>query len=328
MADLSTTYLGLKLRNPVIVSSSSLTGTAEKVKQCAAHGAGAVVLKSIFEEQIEAQVSNLLAAGEASLGHPEAAAYITRYGREDAVNAHLQLIRQTKAEVPIPVIGSIHCVGAGAWTDFAAQVEDAGADALELNLFVLPSDERKGGAEIEEVYFDVVKAVMSKVSIPIALKIGTYFSGLANTLTRLSRSGLAGLVLFNRFYHLDFDIEKHEIVPGDHLSQPAETVLPLRWISILSGDVGCDLAATTGVHDGQAVIKHLLAGASAVQVCSTLYKNGVGQLEQILKEIEDWMIRHKHEKIADFQGSMSQDRSENPAAYQRVQFMKLSVGIE
>jgi dihydroorotate dehydrogenase (fumarate) len=328
MADLSTTYMGLPLRNPVIVSSSSLTGTVAKVKQCADHGAGAVVLKSIFEEQIAAHVSNLLKEGEPSLMHPEAAGYITRYGQEGAVNAHLQLIRESKAAVSIPVIGSIHCVSAGKWTDFATQVEQAGADALELNVFILPSNARRGGEEIENIYFDLAEAVAKKISIPVSLKIGSYFSGLSNTILRLSRRGLGGLVLFNRFYNLDFDIEKMEIIPAGYLSSPAETVIPLRWISILSEEAGCDLAATTGVHDGEAVIKHLLAGAAAVQVCSTLYENGVHHLEQILRDVEEWMTRHKHEKIADFRGKMSQGKSENPADYERVQFMKTSVGIE
>jgi len=328
MTDLSTTYMGLSLRNPVIVSSSSLTSTVEKVEQCAEHGAGAVVLKSIFEEQITAQVSSLLAEGEPSMWHPEAAGYITRYGRDDAVNTHLKLIREAKKAVSIPVIGSIHCVTAGSWTDFATQVEQAGADALELNVFILPSDSRRTGIDNENVYFDLAQEVMSKVSIPVSFKIGTYFSGLSKTVSQLSNSGLAALVLFNRFYNPDFDIEKMTIVPGEHLSSPAETVIPLRWISLLSGVSGCDLAATTGVHDGAAVIKHLLAGAAAVQVCSTLYANGIDHLENILRDVEEWMVRHKQENIAGIKGKMSQRQSENPADYERVQFMKLSVGIE
>ncbi len=328
MADLSTTYMGLKLSNPVIVSSCGLTGKLATVKACAQAGAGAVVLKSIFEEQIQAEVAGMIEQSEPSLWHPEAADYITRYGRENAVQEYLQLIRDAKRELQIPVIASIHCVSAGTWIEFSRQVQDAGADGLELNVFVLPSDPRRAGTENEQVYFDIATSVKEKVSIPVALKVGSYFSGLSRTLTRLSRTGIDALVLFNRFFNLDFDIESMELVPASYISSPEEAVRPLRWISLLSGTVECDLAATTGIHDGTGVVKQLLAGARAVQVCSTLYKHGVEQIEPILSELEGWMERHRFDSIDAFRGNLSQSESKNPAAYLRVQFMKASVGLD
>ncbi len=328
MPDLSTTYMGLRLRNPIIVGSSGLTRSAAEARRADAAGAGAIVLKSIFEEQIEHQVAGLLADSEPALGHPEAAEYINRYGRENAVSEYLELIRQAKDSVSVPVIGSIHCVSAGAWTDFARRVEEVGADALELNVFVLPSDPQRSGVEYEKIYFDIASAVTGKISIPVALKIGPYFSGLTHMLKKLGQSRISALVLFNRFYRLDFDIEHFKVVPANHLSVPEETELPLRWISILSSELECDLAASTGVHDGGAVVKHLLAGAKAVQVCSTLYKNGLDHIGTMLGQLGDWMTRHRYESIEAFRGRMSQAQSGNPAAYERVQFMRASVGIE
>ena len=327
MTDLSTLYMGLRLGNPVVVSSSGLTNSLDGVRHAAEAGAGAVVLKSIFEEQIEAETAELKGSSAPIGYHLEAEEYLARYGREEAAGHYLELIREAKRAVSVPVIASVHCVTAGGWTDFAARVEEAGADALELNVFVLPADPRRAGLDNEKVYFDVAHAVSRKVKIPVALKIGPYFSGLAHTLVKLSRSGIRGLVLFNRFFPIDFDLDAMEIVPGKIYSTPAEMQLPLRWISILSGRVRCDLAASTGVHDGAAVIKQLLAGATAVQVCSALYQNGIPHLATIVREIGEWMERKGFERIAQFRGTLAQKHVANPAAYERVQFMKAS-GVE
>jgi dihydroorotate dehydrogenase (fumarate) len=322
--DLSTKYLGMKLENPVIVGSSPFTASVEGVRRCADAGAGAVVLKSIFEEQIEAEVERLVDQSGPLDWHPEAMDYITGYGREGAAREYLELISEAKKAVSIPVIASLHCVTAGAWTRFAKQVEASGADALELNVFLMPLDPRRDAREHEKVHFDIAQAVKSTVSIPVALKVGSFFSGLMKTMTELSRV-VDGLVLFNRFLPLDFDIEKLEVVSGDSRSNSAEIAASLRWISILSDRVGCDLAATTGVHDGAGVIKQLLAGARAVQVCSTLYLNGLEQLEEMQGELRDWMGRQGYSTLDAFRGKMSQSQSANPAAYERVQFMKRSV---
>ncbi len=327
MTDLSTTYLGLHLGNPVVVASSGLTNSLDGVRRAADAGAGAVVLKSIFEEQIDAEGTKLAGSGENVGYRLEAEEYLARYGREEAVGPYLELIRDAKRAVSIPVIASVHCVSSGAWTDFATRVEDAGADALELNVFVLPADAERGGADNEKVYFDVASAVTRQVSIPVALKVGPYFSGLAQTFVKLSRSGIRGLVLFNRFFPIDFDLETRELVPGVIYSTPAEMQLSLRWISILSGRVHCDLAATTGIHDGAAVVKQLMAGASAVEVCSALYEKGVAHLGTMVRELGEWMERQGFERIAQFRGALSQKHVANPAAYERVQFMRLS-GVE
>lgn len=327
MTDLSTKYMGLELKNPIVVGSSGLTKSAKTVEQCAEAGAGAVVLKSIFEEQIAHQVDEL-ATGAGGMWHPEADEYITKYGRENAVADFLDLIKKAKKAVSIPVIASVHCVTAGTWTEFAKKLEDAGADAIELNVLSLSSDPRLTGVEQERVHHEIVEAVKKSTKIPLALKVGQSFSSPAHMLSSLSDSGVDSLTLFNRPYNPDFDIDNLEVVPAKYLSNPDEYVSALRWVSILSGKVDCDLAAATGIHDGATVIKQLLAGAAAVQVVSALYRNGLSRLSDMLTDIESWMERSGFEAIEDFQGKMSQSQSENPAAFERVQFMKYSVGIE
>jgi dihydroorotate dehydrogenase (fumarate) len=326
MADLSTKYMGLNLRNPIIVGSSGLTETVEKVEACAEAGAGAVVLKSIFEEQILHDVGKLAKASDVSYWHAEAADYINQYGREHAVDAYVRLMREAKERVAIPVIASIHCVSVGAWTEFAKRAEDVGVDALELNVYVTPADRRLNARDNERLYVDIVKAVKKAASLPVALKIGRPFSSLPEMATELGYAGVDALVLFNRFRRIDFDIEKLALVPGNLLSSPDEMAVPLRWVSLLSGDVDYDIAATTGVHDGKGVVKQLLAGARAVQICSALYQKGVGHIAAMLAEVEDWMKRHGHASIDDFRGKLSQEASKNPAAYERLQFMKASLG--
>jgi dihydroorotate dehydrogenase (fumarate) len=317
--------MGLVLRNPVIAGSSGLTQSIDRVRKCEDAGAGAVVLKSVFEEQIEREIEGLASASGPSLGHSEAMDYIASYGREHAVDEYLGLIRGAKKAVRIPVIASVHCDKGGSWTEFAKRAEAAGADGLELNVFLLPCDANRDGRSYEQAYLDIVKEVRAQVKIPIALKVGAYFSGLAEFLGRLSRTGVNGLVLFNRFYRLDFDIENFRLVPAGSFSSPEEIVEPLRWISLLYRTVGCDLAATTGIHDGAGVVKQLLAGAAAAQVCSALYRQDVAHLRKIITEVEEWMGRHGFETIEQFRGAMSRDQSDDPAAYLRVQFMRFSI---
>jgi dihydroorotate dehydrogenase (fumarate) len=328
MIDLSTSYMGLSLPNPVIAGASRITGTLKGVVSCVEAGVGAVVLKSLFEEEITAQVGELLAESKGAFWHPEAADYISRYGQENGVEKYLELIRQAKAQIDVPLIASIHCVTAGQWTEFATRVEHAGADALELNIFVMPSDPRRDGRQNEQVYFDVLRAVKAKLSIPVALKVSTFFSSLSKTLLDLSRAGADALVLFNRYYAPDINVDDLTLKPANFVSTPDESVLPLRWIALMAPLVRCSLAATGGVHTGRGVVKQLLAGADAVQICSTLYKNGIDQIRTIVSELQSWMETHQHEKPADFRGKLSSGKSENPAAFERVQFMKTSVGIE
>ncbi len=324
MANLSTKLMGLDFRNPIVVASSGLTSSLERLKACEEAGAGAVVLKSIFEEQITAEVDGIVAAGETPYAHAEAADYIRNYGRENAVRRFIELISEAKKELSIPVIASIHCVSAGGWTDFAKRVEQAGADALELNIFVLPSDVERDGRYYEQVYFDVLAAVKQQVTIPVALKIGSRFSSIAHTANALAEGGADALVMFNRFSRFDFDIEEMEMVPASYLSEPSEMLIPLRWIALLSGEISCDFVATTGVHDGKSVVKMLLAGAAAVELCSVLYQHGVTRIGSVLEEISSWMDAHGFASIEEFRGKMSQEESMNPAGYERVQFMKTS----
>ena len=328
MADLSTRYMGLELANPVIVGSSGLTGTLDRVKECEKAGAGAVVLKSIFEEQILDEVEDIKASSSSSYWHPEAEEYIREYGRHHAAEAYVDLIKAAKEAVSIPVIASIHCVSAGAWAEFAGKLELAGADGLELNVYVLPSDPKRDGRENEQVYFDVVDAVRSVTQMPMSLKIGSSFSSLSKTVVELSDKAVDGLVLFNRFYSFDFDIESEKLLAAPYLSSPDELFVPLRWVSILSSQVNCDLCASTGVHFGDGVVKQLLAGAAAVQMCSALYKNGVGHVQGVLADVEAWMEGHDYSSLKEFRGKLSRDESSDPAAYERVQFMKGAVEAE
>jgi len=328
MADLTTKFMGLPLRNPIIAGSSGLSNSVEKVIELENSGVGAVVLKSLFEEQIKSQVNSAIQQGENSYAYPEAQDYIGNYTRENEVSEYLEMIRQCKARVRIPVIASINCISLSDWVYFASKIQEAGADAIELNVFVLPSDPKRTGEQNEQVYLDVALAIVKSVTIPVSLKISYYFSGLSKTALKLSWTGIKGMVLFNRFYSPDIDIEKFEIVSSNVLSTPEEISLSLRWVAMLSDRLHCDIVASTGVHDGAGVIKQLLAGAKAVQITSCLYRNGLGTISEMLTFIEKWMDRHSYKTTGEFIGKLSFKEAENPAAYERVQFMKYFAGIE
>jgi len=328
MVSLSTTYMGLKLKNPVIVGSSGLTNSVESVIELEKQGAAAVVLKSLFEEQILHEVHHTMRQDEFTNQYPEALDYIGNYSRENAVSNYLELIRGCKANVSIPVIASINCFTSDEWIAYARQIQDAGADAIELNVFVLPSDPLKNSEKNEKQYFAILDAVLKQVRIPVSLKISHYFSALAETVKKLDWAGAKGLVLFNRFYSPDIDIDNLKVIPSHVFSDPAENALPLRWIALLSGTVNCDLVATTGIHTGKDLIKMMLAGASAVEIVSILYKKGISQIPPMLAELEAWMEKHGFSSIAEFKGMLSFRKTENPAAYERVQFMKHFAGIE
>lgn len=328
MIDLSTNYLGLTLPSPLIVGSCGLTKSLKSIQQCEAAGAGAVVLKSIFEEQIVADGDGMIPKGEDNLWHTEAYEYIRDYGQETAVADFLDLVRETKKAVKIPVIASVHCLTPGVWTSFITRLQKAGADAIELNVNVLSSDTRLTGAQMENTYYTLAETLRKVTTIPVSLKLGYHFSSMAAVLFRLSHSGIKGLVLFNRPFFPDFDIEKMELIAGRSISNPQEYLMPLRWISMVSGRAGCDLCSATGVHDGKTAVKMLLAGATGVQVVSALYENDIAHLGTMNNEIRAWMERHGHQRIEDFRGKLRQSESRNPAAYERVQFMRHSVGIE
>jgi len=323
--DLSTTYMGLELDNPIIAGSSGLTGSIDGILRLEDQGTAAVVLKSIFEEQI---LNEAGALHNGSPVHAEAADYITQYTRRHSLDEYLKLIRSGREKTAIPVIASINCISASEWTDYARQIEEAGAHALELNLFVLPADTRQEGEAVEQVYFDIVNQVTAQVDIPVALKISPYFSGLANTAFNLSVRNVSALVLFNRFYNPDIDINRMKVVKGEVTSTPGENAMVLRWIALLAGRVRCDLAATTGIHDGAAVVKNLLAGAAAVQIASVIYKQGPEVVAAMLTDIRHWMEAAGVDRLRDAIGRLSHQRIDSPQLYERAQFMKYFAGAE
>lgn len=329
MASLVTRYMGLELRNPIIVGSSGLTHSVENVKELERSGAGAVVLKSLFEEQIRYEINKTMNQAESRDSYyPEALDYISNYSRLHHIDNYLKLIQDCKSAVTIPVIASINCVSAEEWTSFSRRIQEAGADALELNVFVLPADPNFSGEQNEKVYFDIIDQVKKEVSIPIALKISYHFSGLAKTALKLSWAGAKGMVLFNRFYSPDINVDSMKVVPSNVFSTPEEISISLRWVAMLSDRLYCDIAASTGVHDGKGVVKQLLAGAKAVQIATTLYKNGFGRIGEMLEYLENWMKQQGYETTEEFIGKLSFKKAENPAAWERVQFMKHFAGIE
>ncbi len=327
MAELSTDYMGLHLRNPVVVASCSLVNSVEGVRRCAESGAGAVVLKSLFEEQIEAEAEDLQDDLWLS-GHAEAFEYVKKMGMALGPREYLKLVEQAKSAVSIPVIASLNCISPKWWTNYAEQIASAGADALELNISIMPSDPDFTSQDTERLYLRILEAVKSRINIPIAVKIGPYFTSMARMADELCRRGASGLVLFNRFYRLDIDIDELKLIPAYHYSSPEEMSVPLRWIALLAGRVNCDLAASTGVHNGAGFIKQLLAGATVAQVCSTLYVNGLEQIGRILEEAEAWMKSHSFGSIHEVRGKLSQMQSDRPALYERLQYIKVLVGIE
>ncbi|MBN2638480.1 MAG: dihydroorotate dehydrogenase-like protein [Bacteroidales bacterium] len=328
MVNLETTYMGLTLKNPLIVGSSGLTNSVENIKEIARYGAGAVVLKSLFEEQINNAASLTLSQHLEANSYPEAEDYIRNYTRENDVAQYLDLIEKSKQAVDIPIIASVNCISNSEWVNFAKLIEKAGADALELNVFVLPSNPGSDASKNEAVYFEIAERITQVVKIPVALKISHYFSSLSQMVMKLSWTGIKGIVLFNRFYSPDIDIEHLEIKSSNVFSNPSDIATSLRWVAMLSSRVHCDLAASTGVHDGNALIKQLLAGAKAVQVASVLYKKGFQEIESILDTLAGWMERKNFSTLDEFVGKMSIDEAENPAAYERVQFMRHFSGIE
>ncbi len=320
MANLTTTYLGIDLKNPLIVSSSDLTSNIENIKKCEEAGAGGIVLKSLFEEQIESETDELI-DNIWLTDHTEAFEYVRGMSMSNGPNIYLDLISKAKKETSIPIIASLNCVSPKWWVDYAKQIESSGADALELNISILPSDLGRSSEEIERVYFDIVEGVLSEINLPVSVKIGPYLTSIAKTVNDLSKKGVKGLVLFNRFYQLDIDIESLELTGGYPLSSPNEFSNTLRWIALLSARVSCDFVATTGIYSGKDAIKQILAGAKAVEICSTLYKNGIEHIKTMLEEIELWMNEHNYNKIEEFRGKLSKKEDDKPELYDRLQYI-------
>ena len=328
MADTSCKYMGLQLQSPLIAGSCGLTNSVEKMKQMEDCGMGAVVLKSIFEEQITNEVMQSVENINFDVSYRDALDYIKGYTKMASYDKYTQLIRDAKKELSVPVIASINCSSDGDWASYAKRIEDAGADALELNIFFLPSDFNKMGKENEDLYFKIIEHVRKSIQIPLAIKTGYYFSGLAKMLQMLSYTGVDALVLFNRFFAPDIDIEKMQLKAASIFTEGEGFSNTLRWIALMYGHVKCNLSATSGVKDADDVIKQLLAGADTVQLATTLYANGIDYTKTILDGVKNWMDKHNYASIDDFKGKMSFKNIDNPEAYLRIQFMKYFAGIE
>jgi len=344
MENLHTTYLGLKLRNPLIVGSCGLTNSISNIRELAKKGVGAVVIKSLFEEQIHVEAEKVInndVGGVSTFNHApdtilskriydyeEAYSYIYDFAKRNTLGKYLGFLEEAKKSVDIPVIASVNCVSNQDWHAFAKRIEETGVDAIELNIYILPSDWRRSGEDNEKIYYEIISEVRNYVNVPVAVKTGFYFSSLAQSVKKLSQTGIKGLVLFNRPYNTDIDIDTIGLGHGPIYSTAEEYTHTLRWISILSGHVSCDLCASTGVHDHKAFIKQLLAGATAVQIASALYKEGFDVIPGILKGTSGWMKKHNFGTVESFRGKLSKSNLENPAAIERVQFMKLYSGIE
>ena len=326
MADLTSKYLGLTLRNPIIAASSGLTDTFEKLAELERHGVGAVVLKSLFEEQILLEAEhNLKEAGKNRFiydEYSETLDYIDLHIREKELNNYLDIIKQVKKDLTIPLIASVNCISDTEWTGFAKQIEKAGADALELNIFIMPFGFNNNCEEIEQKYYKILRKVKKEINIPIAVKISPYFANLGKVILNLETEGADGVVLFNRFTSPDIDIEHINLTVAEVFSSPSEIANSLRWVGILANRLKIDIAASTGVHDGEAVIKQILAGASVVQVASSLYINGISQITEMLKYVEDWMDKKGFNYIDQFKGRLSQEKNSHPDVYERLQFMR------
>jgi dihydroorotate dehydrogenase (fumarate) len=324
MIDLSTTYLGLRLRTPLVPSASPLSQEIDSIRRLEDAGASAVVLYSLFEEQLRQESLELethLSVGtdsfaEASSFFPQPDEF--RLGPE----GYLNHIRRAKAAVSVPIIASLNAATAGGWTDYARLIQQAGADALECNIYSIPTDPDLTSEAIEERHLDILKSVKSVVTIPVAVKLSPFFSNMANMANRLDQAGANGLVLFNRFYQPDINLDELEIQPNVLLSTPQALRLPLTWIGILYGRLRANLAATSGVHGPEDVIKLLMVGADVTMLCSTLLRNGVGHLRHIEEGVREWMEKREYESVQQMKGSMSQIRCSNPSAFERAQYMR------
>jgi dihydroorotate dehydrogenase (fumarate) len=322
MADLSTNYMGLALPSPLVLASSSLSNRVENFQAAERHGAGAVVLRSLFEEQIEAMDSQMQ---EAIDQHSESFAEAQTYFPRQTIGPreYLRLVAAAKKAVRIPVIGSLNCNAPGSWSQYARQIEEAGADALEVNLYDVGADPAVSAGQLEDRYLSIITSIRDAVKIPLAVKLAPWFTSLAHTVSRYDGAGVRGFVLFNRFLQPDISLEKLSLRNDMSLSQPGEMLLPLRWIAILFGRIQADLAASTGVHDAAGVIKMILAGATVVQVAAALVRNGIPYLEKMRDGLEDWMDKRGHGGLADFRGTLSQRVIRDPGAFERAQYVHL-----
>jgi len=326
--DLSTSYLGFDLKNPMVASASPMTARLDSLLELEDAGVAAVVLPSLFEEQIENEAMEIQRAMEQGAGayaeamsgyFPELEDYVT------GTETYLRSVTQAKEALSVPVIGSLNGTTNGGWVNYAKRIEEAGADALELNVYLIPTDPGTTGAEIEDRYLDLVWEVRQQVTIPLAVKVGPYFSSTPNMAVRLAEAGADALVLFNRFYQPDIDLESLEIVPRVNLSTSAALTLPMRWIGLLNGKVDADLAITSGVHTSEDALKSLLVGSKAVMMASALLKHGAAHVATVVDEVRVWLEENEYASVRQMQGSMSMGSAPNPDAFVRANYMKMLV---
>lgn len=326
MANLETKYLGLTLKNPLIVSSSGITSSIEKIKEAEKFGAAAVVLKSIFEEQINFEAAHYQKVGK---DNAEAYDYLQGYVTVNSIEKHLNLIKEAKKSVSIPIIVSINGYTDKKWIEFAKQFEEAGADALELNIYIIPDDRKKSASDIEKEYLSIIKSVIKKTRIPVSVKLTNQFTNLIYMVDNLKSIGVKGVVLFNRFYEPDINVDTMEITNSNVFSSEADIRFPLRWTAILSDQVkAMDISSSTGVHNADGMIKLLLAGATTVQICSILYTKGMGEIRKIIDGTEEWMRQRGFDSVSSIRGLMSYRSIPDSALYQRSQFMKYFSNFE
>jgi dihydroorotate dehydrogenase (fumarate) len=323
--NLSTNYMGLELKSPIIIGSSNLSLHTDNSKRYADAGAGAIVLKSLFEEQIVADRQKLLNQEDMYFWYPEAMNFIDDASKEHGVDNYLKLIEDTKKAVSIPVIASINCVSAKEWPAFASKIKDAGADAIELNIGIPANELNVSANTISETYIEILKSVKREVDLPISVKMGYHFNNIVRMSFKLKSNGADALVLFNRYYRPDIDINNLTITKDSVYSSENEITIALRWLALIHHQFDCDLAASTGIHSYEGVVKSILTGAKAAQLCSTIYKHGAPVVSTIISELQNWMREHNFSNIEDFRGKLAKE-PEYKKSFERLQFMRKSVG--
>jgi len=323
--NLTTKFMGLELKNPFIVGSSRISGDLKSIRQCIDAGASAIVLKSLFEEQIRLEAESHLRkarGGDVYYWFPEAKDHVVGLSVEANLENYLGFISELKKESDVPIIASINCVTPEGWPKFASAIQEAGADALELNISIFPFNNSQNSAEIEQLYLDILKEVKSQVTIPVSIKIGYYFTNLCSVAHQLVENGVDGLVLFNRYFRPDININTMKVVADDYLSKPDETLIPMRWIALMTGnELKCDLVASTGIHAHEEVIKQILVGAKAVQLCSTLYIHGNHFIRDIEDGLNRWMENNRFNMLDDFRGKSLSNQTTD-VSFERIQYMK------
>lgn len=325
MLDLTTHYMGLTLKNPIVPSASPLSRSLNGIKAMEDAGAAAITMYSLFEEQIDLEAlaqhhfieQEAFMSAEATAYFPKAKEY---YSGPDA---YVELIREAKAAVDIPIIGSLNGVTTGGWTRYARLIEEAGADALELNVYLIPTRPALSSDGVENTYLEILREVKAQVKIPVAMKLSPFFSAMPNMAHRIDRAGADALVLFNRFYQPDFDLEELHVIPHLVLSTPWEMRLPLRWIAILYGHVNASMALTSGVHTAEDAVKAVMAGADIVNVASVLLEQGIGKIDDLVTGVQHWMEQHEYESVSQMKGALSQRNVAEPAAFERANYMKV-----